>query len=90
MTRTYRDYRFDTSTTMEELEMNCNSYGAVLKHGDKVILAVMNYKGETLAAVYESRSGHLDIESEIELTEIADQTFEDNGHAVAWAIGQMN
>lgn len=86
----YKYYRFPLTTTMEELDMDTNCYGAVLKFGNKVIFAGMNYKGETLAAVYQSKSGHLDIESEIELIEIADQTFEDNGHAVAWAIGQMS
>ena len=86
----YKNYRFLLTATMEELNMDTNCYGAVLKYGNKAILAGMNYKGETLAAIYESRSGHLDIESEIELIEIADQTFEDNGHAVAWAIAEMN
>ena len=86
----FKNYRFEASTTMEQLEMNSNSYGAVLKYRNKVIFAAMNYKGEILAAIYESKDAHLTIESRIELDEIADQTFEDNGHAVAWAISRIS
>ncbi len=91
MKKEFKSYKFETSTTMEQLEMNSNSYGAVLKYGNKVIFATMNYKGEILAAIYDGKaSGRFDIEGHIELAEIAGQTFEDNGHAVAWAIGRIN
>ncbi|MCD8051855.1 MAG: hypothetical protein LUE89_09285 [Clostridiales bacterium] len=57
MKKEFKSYRFETSTTMEQLEMNSNSYGAVLKYGNKVIFAAMNYKGEILAAIYEGKHG---------------------------------
>ncbi|MCD8086382.1 MAG: hypothetical protein LUF28_08695, partial [Clostridiales bacterium] len=89
-----KDYRFEAATTMEYLSgygMNC--YNAILRFGNHVIFAAMNYKGETLAAIYEfAEEPHEDfgrIECRIRLVELADATFEDAGHAAAWAFGRL-
>ena len=90
----FKDYRFETTTTMEYLSgygMNC--YNSILLHGNHVVFAARNYKGETLAAIYEfAEEPHQDfgrIECRIKLIELADATFEDTGHAAAWALGRL-
>ncbi len=90
----FKDYRFETTTTMEYIsEYGANCYNSILRYGDHVIFAAMNYKGETLAAIYEfAEEPHLDfgrIECKIRLIELADAIFEDTGHAVAWALKRL-
>ena len=90
----FKDYRFEATTTMEYLSgygMNC--YNSILLLGNHVVFAARNYKGETLAAVYEfAEEPHEDfgrIECRIKLIELADAVFEDTGHAAAWALGRL-
>lgn len=90
----FRDYRFETTTTMEYLSgYGANCYNSILLFGKHVAFAARNYKGETLAAVYEfAEEPHEDfgrIECRIRLVELADAVFEDIGHAVAWALKRL-
>lgn len=52
---------------------------------------MMNWKGQYEAATYEfietpEETGLGDIECRLNLLEIADGTFKDGGHALAWAL----
>ena len=52
---------------------------------------MMNWKGQYEAATYEfietpEETGLGDIECRLNLLEIADGTFKDGGHAMAWAL----
>ena len=81
-------------TTMEHLQMKVSaSYGAVLKYGDRVLVTDCHWKGGYTAAVYEfietpEETGFGDIECRVSLIYKAKQTFEDNGHAIAWCMAQ--
>lgn len=90
----FKDYRFETTTTMEYLSgYGANCYNSILLLGNHVVFAARNYKGESLAAIYEfAEEPHEDfgrIECRIRLVELADATFEDSGHAVAWALKRL-
>lgn len=90
----FKDYRFETTTTMENLSAyGADGYHAILRFGKHVVYAAMNYKGESLAAIYEfvekPRQDFGRIECRIKLVELADATFEDAGHAAAWALGRL-
>ena len=66
-------------------------YGAVITFGEKVLATMMNWKGQYEAATYEfietpEETGLGDIECRLNLLEIADGTFKDGGHAMAWAL----
>lgn len=90
----FKDYRFETTTTMEYLsEYGANCYNSILLFGNHVVFEARNYKGETLAAIYEfAEEPHEDfgwIECRIKLIELADAVFEDTGHAAAWALARL-
>lgn len=83
-------YNFPEITSMENLQLKVSSYGAVLKYGDKVLVTDIAWKGFA-AAVYEfvegpEEDGLADIECRLNLLEMADEVFEDGGHAIAWCM----
>ena len=83
-------YNFPEITSMENLQLKVSSYGAVLKYGDKVLVTDIAWKGFA-AAVYEFVEGPeedelADIECRLNLLEMADEVFEDGGHAIAWCM----
>ena len=80
-------YRLPETATQEQLE---ECWSTVINFGNKVLLAGYNYNGKYensyFAAVYEHTSEDLSIEGEIKLAAISEEFFEDNGHALAWAM----
>ena len=90
-TKTY--YRLPNSTTMEYLMSHLNhSEGAVLKKGERVLIADLSWKG-FVAGVYEmtetpEETGYGYIECRLELIEMSEEIFKDSGSAVEWALKQ--
>jgi hypothetical protein len=83
-------YRLQKTTTPENLEMKMlNNGGTILTFGDRILVAGYYYdpNGRSYygAAYRFTTAGHT-CEGEIELTAISEDTFEDNGHAIAWAM----
>ena len=84
-------YRLPNTTTMEDLAMEVNAtVGAVLKMGDKVLVADRGWKG-FIAGVYEfvdtpEETGLDEIECRLNLTAMSQEVFEDGGHAIEWAM----
>ena len=80
-------YRLPNPTCKEDLETN---WSKVLNFGDKVILAGYYYNGPGKAsyfgAVYEFLTDDTSSEGAIGLCEVSEVEFEDDGHAMAWAI----
>ncbi len=86
-----KKYRLPNPSTVEDLEMR---FGKVLTFGDKVLLAGHFYNGKNKAcwfgAVYEFLDDEedRDCESFIGLYEASEIEFEDDGHAIEWAMKQ--
>lgn len=82
-----RKYRLANRTTQEELEC---SWRKVLNFGDKVLIAGYFYNGMSkpcyFGAVYEYLTEDKTIEGEIGLSAASEVEFEDDGHAIAWAM----
>ena len=84
-------YRLPNTTTMENLSMQVSAgEGAVLKMGDKVLVADAAWKG-FIAGVYEfvetpEETGLGYIECRLNLIAMSAELFEDGGHAIAWAM----
>ena len=74
-----RTYRLPNPSTPEDLECR---WSKVLNFGDKVLLAGHYYTGKDkpcyFGAVYEHLDDDLSCDSEV--------AFEDDGHAMAWAM----
>jgi hypothetical protein len=83
-------YRLQKTTTPENLEMKMmNSGGTILTFGDRILVAGYYYdpNGRSYyGATYRFTTADHTCEGEIELTAISEETFEDNGHAIAWAM----
>ena len=83
---------FLQTTTIEHLQEKIPScYGAAVTFGEKVLVAMVNWRGQYEAATYEfvetpEETGLGDIECRLNLLEIADETFRDSGHVMAWAL----
>ena len=82
-------------TTMEHLELSLSTGEASLQYGDKVLVARMNYwKGDYEAEIYEfvdePRDGFDRIECRLALIRKSEERFEDGGHAMQWALQNMN
>lgn len=81
-------------TTIEKLQMKASAtYGSVLKFGDYVLVTDACYKGGFTADIYEfvetpEETGLSDIECRLDHIGSAEQTFPDNGHAIAWCMEQ--
>lgn len=83
-----KTYRLPNPTTPEDLEMR---FSKTLNFGETVLMAGYYYNGpgepSYFAAVYEYlEDGDHDCESTIGLKEVSEVEFEDDGHAIAWAI----
>lgn len=85
-------YRLPTSTTPENLEMKLMyDSGVILTFNDRILVAGYFYdpSGRSYyGATYRFTTSDHTIEGEIELVSISEDTFEDNGHAIAWAMAQ--
>ena len=84
-----RTYRLPNPTTTEDLECR---WSKILKFGDKVLLAGYYYNGKNkpsyFGAVYEHLDDDLSCEGTIGLAAASEVAFEDDGHAIAWAMTQ--
>ena len=98
-----RTYRLPNPTTPEDLECRWSkvlNFGdkvllagyKVLNFGDKVLLAGYYYNGKNkpcyFGAVYEHLDDDLSCEGTIGLAAASEVAFEDDGHAIAWAMQQ--
>ena len=81
------EYRLPQQTTPEGLEVR---WSKVLTYGNKVLLAGHFYQGmgkpSFFGAVYEFTTDDKSCEGQIELKAISEEFFEDDGHAMAWAM----
>ena len=84
-------YRLPNTSTMENLAMQVSAgEGAVLRFGDKVLVTDHAWKG-FIAGVYEFIDDEKEfsyIECRLNLIAMSEKTFEDGGHAIAWAMNQ--
>ena len=83
-----KTFRLPERTTHEELECR---WSHVLKFGDRVLLAgyFFAYKGaDWFGAIYRFTTDDHTCEGQIELVEVSQEFFEDEGHAIAWAMGK--
>ena len=82
-----REYRLPLKTTPEDLERD---WETVLKYGNRILLAghCYNPDGKSwIAAVYEFLDDdETSCEDFIGIRDAAEERFEDNGHAIAWAV----
>ena len=87
-------YRLPETTTPENLEMKLtNNLGTILTFGDHILAAGYFYdpNGRSYyGAVYRFTTGDHTCEGDIKLVGISDETFSDNGHAIAWAMSKAN
>lgn len=84
-----RTYRLPNPTTAEDL--GCG-WSKVLNFGDKVLVAGHYYQHNKpcwYGAVYEHLDDDLSCEGAIGLRTVSGVEFEDEGHAIAWAIQQQ-
>lgn len=83
-------YRLPKRTTPEELE---SRFSKILNFGNRVLLASHYYTGMSnpcyFGAVYEHLDDNLTCEGTVWLTAVSDVDFEDDGHAIAWALGNL-
>ena len=84
-----RTYRLPNPTTSEDLECR---FSKVLNFGDRVLLAGHYFNGRNkpcwFGEVYEHLDDDLSCEGTIGLREVSEVEFEDEGHAIAWALAQ--
>ena len=84
-----RTYRLPNPTTPEDLE---SRWSKVLTFGDRVLVAGHYYNGagkpSYFGAVYEHLDDDLSCEGIIGLAAASEVEFEDDGHAIAWAMQQ--
>ena len=88
-----KKYRLPNPTTSEDLEMRFSGMdGKILNFGDRVLLAgyYWNGKGQPcyFGAVFEHLDDDLSCEGAIGLRAVSEVEFEDDGHAIAWALAQ--
>lgn len=84
-----RKYRLPNHTTPEEL--GCR-WSKILTFGEKVLLAGYYYNGNNkpcyFGAAYKFLTGDHTCEGAIGLETVSEDEFEDDGHAIAWAMQQ--
>ena len=87
-------YRLQRVTTPEELEMKMmHNSGTILTFGNFTLAAGYYYNPNGRSyygALYRFTTADHTCEGKIELISISDDTFEDNGHAIAWAMSKAN
>lgn len=84
-------YGLPNPSTPEDLEMRFSGMdGKVLTFGDKVLMAGYYYNGPEkpsyYAATYEFLDEDMSCEGCIGLRAVSEVEFEDDGHAIAWAM----
>ena len=84
-----KKYGLPNPTTSEDLECR---WGKLLNFGDKVVIAGYYYNGQDkpcyFGAAYEFLSADHTCEGAIGLRAASEVEFEDDGHAIAWAMQQ--
>ena len=84
-----RTYRLPNPTTPEDLETR---WSKLLTFGDKVVVAGYYYNGREkpsyYGAAYEFLGDDHSCEGTIGLRAVSEVEFEDDGHAIAWAMAQ--
>ena len=84
-----REYRLQETTTPENL---AESWSCTLNFGNRVLLAGYYYNGMNkpcyFGAVYEYTTADHSCEGTIKIAAVSEVEFEDNGHAIAWAMQQ--
>ncbi|PRT78170.1 hypothetical protein C6A25_00725 [Streptococcus anginosus] len=88
ITELAREYRIPTQATPEDLETR---WGKVITFGDRVILVGHYYHADGncyFTAVYEFLDDDHTYEGFIGLRKVSDKRFEDDGHAIEWALNQ--
>ena len=84
-----KTYRLPNPTTPENLECR---WSKLLNFGDRVVIAGYYYNGQNkpcyFGAVYEFLSEDHTCEGTIGLRDASEVEFEDDGHAIAWAISR--
>lgn len=84
-----RTYRLPNPTTPEDLECRWNK---LLTFGDKVVIAGYYYNGRNepcyFGATYEFLTDDNSYEGILGLRSVSEVEFEDDGHAIAWAMQQ--
>ena len=88
-----RKYRLQSPSTPEDLEMRFSGMdGKILTFGDRVLVAGYFYNGpgepSYFAATYEHLDDDLSCEGTVGLRAVSEVEFEDDGHAIAWAMNQ--
>lgn len=81
-----------TFKTIEKLQMEISSSGAVLEFKDHVIVAVPIYTGEFEAEIYEfidSKDDFDSIECRLDLIHKSETRFIDGGSAIEWGINKL-
>ena len=82
-----KTYRLPNPTTPEDLETR---WSKVLAFGDRVLLAGHYFTGRNkpcwYGAVYEHLDEDLSCEGTIGLRAVSEVEFQDEGHAIAWAM----
>ena len=85
-------YRLPNPTTIEDLECNHTRANRILTFGDKVIMAGGFYNGPGkpcwFGATYEFLTDDRTCEGAIGLRAASEVKFEDEGHAILWAMQQ--
>lgn len=86
-----KNYRLSNPSTLEDLEMQFSDMdGKVLSFGDKVLVAGYFWNGPGqpcyFGAVYEHLDDDMSCEGTLGLAEVSEVEFEDDGHAIAWAM----
>lgn len=83
-------YRLQRAITPEDLELKMmHGSGTILTFSDRILVAGYYYypNGRSYyGAIYRFTTGDHTCEGQIELISISEDTFEDNGHAIAWAM----
>ncbi len=80
--------RLPINSTPEDLEM---CFSTVLTFGDFILVAGYYYEGhgkDYYSAVYRFTTDDRTCEGKVRLLTTSDEQFADNGHAIAWAMGQ--
>ena len=84
-------YRLPTTSTPENLETRLmHNNGTILTFGDRILVAGYFYNPNGrcyYGATYRFTTADRTCGGEVELVSISEDTFEDNGHAIAWAMG---
>lgn len=82
-----KKFRLPNPSTPEDLECR---WSKVLNFGDKVLLAGYYYNGMNkpcyFGAVYEFLGDDRTCEGAVGLSAVSDVEFQDDGHAIAWAM----